>query len=217
MPFEWTNGPEINKPTNLLKGMMGAREIYGRTKTLAYLQEVRAWAAKHSPTAQRLLKTIDDSPITIYLVGMDGGFMCFDSDPAPAGTVYADLNINPSVNPGGATGVHSGFEKLHPYIAFLHEVGHAVQYIENPNQFANHAKGPLWGLKSEIADGARAHSDRVHGGIPYSQRKIWFTQGPLTGVPWAVRLEYDNMYRHERPICLESGQPLRDHYTDIRV
>ncbi|MCG8313836.1 MAG: hypothetical protein MI976_11515 [Pseudomonadales bacterium] len=217
MPFIWTDGKELKVPTNILKGRMGAKEIYGRTKTLAYLHNVRAWADKKSPTAKKLLKTIDNSKINIYLVGMDGGFMCFDSDPAPAGTIYANLNINPEVNPGGATGAHTGFEKQHPYIAFLHEVGHAVQYIETPSQFANHAKGPLSALKSDIGDAARAFSDRNHKGISYSQRKVWFTQGPISGQAWAVRLEYDNMYRHERPICVEAGEPLRDHYNDIRI
>ena len=72
MPFVWTDGKEIGKPTNILKGLMGAREICGRVKTLGYLQNVRAWAASKSPTAQKLLKVIDSSNITIYLVGMEG-------------------------------------------------------------------------------------------------------------------------------------------------
>lgn len=217
MPFVWTDGDKINKPKHLLKGLMGARDIYGQVKTLGYLQNVRAWAAQKSPTAQRMLKTIDNSSITIYLVGMDGGFTCFDSDPIPAGTVYFDLNLKLSVNPGGSTGVHSGFERLHPYVAFMHEVGHAVQFIETPNQFMNAAKGPLHGLKSDIENAARAYGDRVHGSVAYSKRRNWFSQGPLSGTAWAVRLEYDNMYRHERPICLEAGEPLRDHYNDINM
>ena len=217
MPFVWTDGDKLNKPKNILKGAMGARDIYGRVKTMKYLHNVRVWAAAKSRTAQRLLKTIDDSNITIYLVGMDGGFTCFDSDPAPAGTVYFDLNLQVSVNPGGSTGAHSGFERLHPYVAFLHEVGHAVQFIETPSQFSCGAKGPLYGLKSDIQQAAQKYGERVHGGLSYSQRRAWFSQGPLSGMPWAVRLEYDNVYRHERPICIESGEPLRDHYGDIRL
>lgn len=218
MAFEWTDGPAINKPTNILKGAMGAREICGRVKTLQYLQGVRAWAAEKSRTAQRLLKVIDDSDVTIYLVGMDGGFTCFDSDPQPSGTVYMNLNLKLALNPGGASGMHSGFEKLHPYVAFLHEVGHAVQFIETPAQFAESAKGPLFGLKSAIEDAARKYGERRFGSMPYSQRRVWFSpNGPVAGQPWAVRLEYDNIYRHERPICVEAGEPLRDHYTDIRI
>lgn len=217
MPFVWTNGAELNKPTNLLAGMMGAREIYGQVKTMQYLHAVRAWAALKSPTAQRLLRTVDQSNITIYLVGMNGGFTCFDSDPAPAGTVYFDLNLNVSVNPGGARNAHTGFERLHPYVAFMHEVGHAVQFIETPEQFMNSAKGPLSALNSDIARAARLYGDRNHDNVPYSQRRVWFSQGPLTGTAWSVRLEYDNMFRHERPICIEAGEPLRDHYGDIRT
>lgn len=217
MPFVWTDGPAINKPANLLKGLMGAREICGRVRTLAYLQGVRAWAAEKSKTAQRLLKVIDDSGITIFLVGMEGGFTCFDSDPAPNGTVYMDLDLRLQLNPGGARGMHEGFQRLHPYVAFLHECGHAVQFIETPGQFANNAKGTAYALKTEIERAAQVRGDRLFQNVPYAQRRVWFSQGPLTGVPWAVRLEYDNVYRHERPICLEAGQPLRDHYNDMQL
>jgi len=216
MPFVWTDGGEIGKPKNILAGLMGARDIYGRVKTIKYLQSVRVWAAQKSATAQRLLKVVDDSDVNIYMVGMEGGFTCFDSDPTPAGTVYIDLNIKLSVNPGGSSGVHAGFQELHPYIAFLHEVGHAVQFIENPNQFKNNAKGPIYGLKADIEQAARKYGDKVHSNVQYVVRRNWFSQGPLTGAAWPVRLEYDNVYRHERPICLEAGEPFRDHYKDIR-
>jgi hypothetical protein len=217
MPFVWTDGDKLGKPKNLLKGLMGAREICGQVKTMSYLQQVRAWAADHSRTAERLLGVIDKSDITIYLVGMDGGFTCFDSDPAPAGTIYINLNIKASLNPGGATGVHSGFQRLHPFVVFLHEVGHAVQYIETPKQFAQGTKGPIYGLKADIEKAALARGNRLFGHMKYSERKDWFSQGKVDGMAWSVRLEYDNMYRHERPICIEAGQPIRDHYTDIRI
>jgi hypothetical protein len=217
MAFVWTDGDKIGHSKSRLKGLMGAKEIYGQVKTMQYLQQVRAWAAQKSPTAQRILKTVDNSSVKIYLVGMNGGFTCFDSDPAPAGTIYFDLNLKVSVNPGGATNSHKGFERLHPYVAFLHEVGHAVQFIKTPRQFVNHAKGPLHGLKSDIEAAARKYGERNHGGIAYAQRRAWFSQGPLSGTAWAVRLEYDNVYNHERPICLEAGEPLRDHYTDIKL
>jgi len=215
MPFIWTDGDKIGKPKSVLTGMMGAKEIYGQEETLGYLQNVRVWAKNNSPTARRILEVVDNSYVTIYLVGMDGGFTCFDNAPAPAGTVYMDLNLNVSVNPGGATGNHSGFEKLHPYVAFLHEVGHAVQFIETPDQFKCDSKGPLYGLKSDIQAAARKFGERNHSTVPYSRRREWFSQGPLSSTCWSVRLEYDNIYRHERPICIEAGEPLRDHYRDI--
>ncbi|MGC1274019.1 MAG: hypothetical protein WBC44_09955 [Planctomycetaceae bacterium] len=218
MSFAFTDGVEINKPKNILKGVMGARGILGKVKGQAYLNEVRQWAAAKSRTAQRILKTIDDFPHPVYLVAMDGGFTCFDNEPLPGGVIYMDVNIKVSVNPGGARGMHAGFEKLHPFIVFLHECGHAVQNIENPSQFANHAKGPLSALTSDIATAARQRGDRLFSNMPYVQRKVWFaSNGPVTGQAWAVRLEYDNVFRHERPICVEAGEPLRDHYNDIRT
>ncbi len=217
MSFIWTDGQLIGKPKNILAGAMGANQIYGQVKTLAYLNSVRVWANSKSTTAKRILKTIDDSPITIYLVGMSGGFTCFDSDPTPAGTVYFDLDMKLSVNPKGATGAHSGFERLHPYVAFLHELGHAVQFIETPLQFKNSTKGPLSALASDIQQAAGARGTRLFPSMRYADRREWFSQGPLSGTAWAVRLEYDNMFRHERPICEESGEPLRDHYNDIQM
>lgn len=149
---------------------------------------------------------------------MDGGFTCFDNEPPPGGVIFMDVNIKVAVQQGGARSVHSGFERLHPFIVFLHECGHAVQNIENPSQFANNAKGPLSALTADIATAARQRGDRLFSTMPYAQRKVWFaSNGPVTGQAWDVRLEYDNVYRHERPICIEAGEPLRDHYNDIRT
>jgi len=217
MTFKFTQGPEIGKATNILKGMMGAKEILDTKVGQDYLEKVRLWALQKSATAQRVLKTIDRFPHPVYVVVMKGGFTCFDNEPGPGGVIYMNVDIDLSVRPGGARGVYDEFQKQHPYITFLHECGHAVQNIETPLQFENSAKGPRFALTSAIMDAARKYGERNFGSRPYSERRGWFApNGSVTGQPWSVRLEYDNIYRHERPICLEAGEPIRDHYCDIR-
>ena len=52
MPFAFTDGPEINKPKNILRGALSAREILGKVKGQVYLNSVRQWAATKSTTAR---------------------------------------------------------------------------------------------------------------------------------------------------------------------
>jgi len=217
MPFVFTKGTAIGVAENVIKGMMGAQHILEEEKGRSYLEGVRQWAAQKSVTAQRVLNTIDSYPHPIHVVAMIGGYTCFDNEPLPGGVIFIDVSINASVRTTGALGVHGKFERQHPFITFLHECGHAVQNIENPSQFLNSAKGPLSLLSADIATAARQRGDRIFSHIPYSERRVWFaTNGPIIGQPWCVRLEYDNIYRHERPICIEAGEPMRDYYIDFR-
>lgn len=218
MPFAFTQGAEIGKDENVLKEMMGAKKILSEIEGRRYLEKVRQWAKQKSVTAQRILNTIDIYPHPIYLVTMVGGLTCFDNEPSPGGVIYMDVSIHSSVRPGGALGVHGNFEIQHPFVAFLHECGHAVQNIENPSQFVNSSKGPLSLLSADIATAARQRGDRLFSHMKYAERRVWFSSnGSVTGQPWSVRLEYDNIYRHERPICIESGEPMRDHYLDFNT
>jgi hypothetical protein len=165
---------------------------------------------------------IDQFPHPIYVVAMDGGFTCFDPNPAPGGTVYMDVNINAQIDVGGHARAMAGagghnWQGLSSYVVFLHECGHAIQHMENPLLFANNRAGPRAALSNDIAQAARAFGQRNHPNAPYRQIRQWYARnGAAPGRPWSVRLEYDNVFRHERPICREAGEPIRDYYGDIR-
>lgn len=217
MPFVFTDGAAIGKPANILRGQLEADEVMTEMNGRDYVSAVRQWAAKKSPTAQRILNIIDNFSSPVYVVAMRGGRTCFDNDPSPGGVIYINLKLDPSVRASGV-GVDGRWEKQHPFIAFLHECGHAVQNIENPLQFSNSAKGPLSLLSSDIASAATAHGSRVNKGKLYKDYREWYSRtGSFICQPWCVRLEYDNIYRHERQICMESGEPMRNFYLDYRI
>lgn len=192
-----------------------------------YLYQVQCWADSNSPTAKRLLNIAHDSDENIYLVGMKhGGYTCFDDgEGTPAyggGTVgqhggsiiYINVDIVAQVNPGGAT-THAGFQNMHPYIAFFHELGHAIQKIEQPELWVNGGRGLAAAFLGDINNAARSFAQRAHGRT-FGQARAEYSATGHTRQPWSVRIEYDNVYRHERPICQEAGMPMRDLYGDIR-
>jgi len=195
---------------------LGASGVYSASSAMAYLNDVRQWAEVHSPTAQRILRTIDQFHAPVYLVTMKGGFASYDPLPEPGGAIFMNMDASYKVRHGGAHNPDAPFSPLHHFVAFLHECGHAVQKIESPAAFNNECKGPRAGLHHAIADAARAYGERNHSHQPFSKRREWFqSNGRVTPQTWSVRLEYDNIYRHERPICEEAGLPARDFYSDI--
>jgi hypothetical protein len=215
-----------------------------------YLYEVSAWASA-SPTARAILATVQSSFVDIYVVGMKGGgFSCFNSDypREGVGTVYYDLTIKMEVGfPGpGPTETASTFKvgpkrnvSLHSYIGFLHELGHAKQFLENPGFFrevtANITKA-TWvnrtGSKGPVAlgggSGAFQSDPKFRFEIETAAKKMYEKKRPnahkglqltnvrMTKPQWGVRIETDNLNRHEWPMCDELGYPKRN-YTDLVV
>jgi hypothetical protein len=263
-------GPVNDPPFNSLASELEIRK---------YLYEVAAWADK-SPTAKAILAAVQYSPVEIYVVGMKGGgYSCFNSDYPEhgVGTVYYNLTIKMEVSfPGpGPTETATGFAigpkknvELHNYIGFLHELGHAKQYIENPGFFRSikelePGKFPekaTWvnreGSKGPVALGgvsAAFQSDpKFKSAIEMKAKEMFAKKYPnvdaykspnrqnplalnrrreghadvLEGLQyrevrmakpkWDVRIETDNLNRHEWPMCDELGYPKRN-YTDLQV
>jgi hypothetical protein len=108
-----------------------------------YLAKVRAWAAK-SDTAKAIIAVVEKATQDIYVVGMkNGGFSSFSSDDPEKGkgVVFFDIEAKFALKiPDGVDAKKEPKYKaetvsLDPYIAFLHEFGHAKQWIENPYFF----------------------------------------------------------------------------------
>ncbi|MEO0821889.1 MAG: hypothetical protein AAF074_15855 [Pseudomonadota bacterium] len=221
MPFRYprTGTVQATWATTLQSHMFNNPGIKPYDETFAYMEAVRRWAMR-SPTAQRLIETVDNSAKVINVVGMDGGFSCFSNDDPVVGqgTIFMDLEARFRIG-GPGTGINpfSQGGQLHHYIAMLHEIGHAVQFIESPAMFDQGAKGPLSALKGDIMNAARAHVGRTQH-YNYGQQRAFTGNGTMQGTAtWAVRLEYDNMSRHEWPICRESGYGCRPHYSAIHL
>jgi hypothetical protein len=247
-------GPVNSPPITSL-----AREIDLRK----YLYEVTAWA-HNSKTAQDILYAVHNSEPTIYVVGMNGGgFSCFNSDYPKygTGTVYYNLALKMEIgfNGPGPTETATKFAmgpkrnvSLHNYVGFLHELGHAKQFIENPGFFreatgktTNDERRKEEGLKpvgkwgggnwAYMADGkfktevenkakemAKSQSDRRKqlmpgaGGPKADWTNLKLRDTRLCRPMWGVRIETDNLMRHEWPICDEFKLPKRN-YTDLVV
>lgn len=93
------------------------------------ISDVRNWS-KNSKTASAIFDDIDSKGVDIYIIGMkSGGYTCFDSDcpRTGSGTCYVDVEAIFSIK--------STNDNLHNYIALLHELGHARQWIDNPGWF----------------------------------------------------------------------------------
>ena len=190
-------------------------------EAFAEVQIVRRWAMR-SPTAQTIIKKIDTSGTIINVVIFDGnGETVFSSDDPPGqgqGTIFWDRQARFQTKQSGGT-----TEALHHYIAFLHEMGHAVQWIECPGFFNGNM---LHGTASRktIADGARAFwrkKAEKQGIKGYgSQNAFADTQmggkaGLVVPVQWKVAIEMDNLRRHEWPICDEARYVRRALYGDL--
>lgn len=159
-----------------------------------------------------------------------------------------------------------------PFIAFFHELGHAKQFIENPDFFERRRYVPKAEREKARAEGKPApvgekllldpvqistaarhwaagltketRETLATSGMHFSSRRpaapapsrfvsgaprptfvkarlpeyLALTELRLTKPTWDVRIESDNLLRHEWPICRELGwkeEHLR-HYTDIK-
>jgi hypothetical protein len=123
---------------------------------------------------------------------------------------------------------------LHNNVAFLHELGHARQWFELPGFFAGTGQWNASNFGKQIKNAAVNMATRND---PSAPRK---GTGPLAGVQynkavnnfvanhavfggieaagpkgWSVRIEQDNMFRHEWPICDELRIPKRLSYRDL--
>lgn len=174
---------------------------YSAEETKAALAETRTWAGK-SQTALELLQFVFTSPKLIHVVGMRGGYQCFNS------TEGADLNMpvvfidldgkltanvrgphNIHLDPGKCTGTVFPVDNR---IALLHEFGHAKQWIETPSMFDNTAAKegttqPKWG---------QARQDK--GGGQFDAR--------LGKAEFATEIRDKAIGRFERSVCPRCGE-----------
>lgn len=130
---------------DLMSSNFNNPELYGPSLSKTFVYEGRLWAQNYA-TAKAIFAVIDNSQTTIHFIGMKGGFSCFNSDwPVPGeGTVYLDLDSKlgikirngvdsvtrePRYKQQGGKDVVIALEK---YVALLHELGHAKQFLETP-------------------------------------------------------------------------------------
>jgi hypothetical protein len=262
---------------------------YPKARLEDVFDDLRTWCRK-SPTARAILEYIDNSSSEVHVVGMSGGFQCFNSTSGRddrKGTIFIDLDARTEILAKGPhnlflpkrvrkqLGIHKSGEtwvSLNNRVTLLHEIGHSKQWIERPGLFDNDYRsetkvGTREGAPKmkdvsaqEIYAKAKAMQERTASGTGV---KPTVTRGPalvvkpsgwtkpnpggertpevrgarapdLSFLPdveaggpprqkldapvgWAVPTEQDNMARHEWPICLEMGLPLRSNYGDIRL
>jgi hypothetical protein len=197
--------------------------------TMIAVQWATAWAWR-SPTAQDLMKNVRASEKTIYVVGMRGGFQCFNSTEGPKqdmpvvfidvqGKLTANVRTehdivvdNQHVPPESCT---NGVFEINNNIAILHEFGHAMQWIERPLLFDNHFKKAEGSDGKSFREAIRAQATKINpkGGLQTEEE--YKAYKPITA--WGVVIEMDNMSRHEWPICKELGLPRRVNYRDINA
>jgi hypothetical protein len=252
-------GSDLTGPVNSPPITSLAKELDLRK----YVLEVAAWAS-NSRTAKEILYVVQNCEPNIYFVGMNGGgFSCFNSDYPKfgSGTVYYNLALKMEIgfNGPGPTETASNFAagpkrnvSLHNYVGFLHELGHAKQFIENQGFFResmdkkasdelrkNQGLEPVgkWGggnwaymadgkFRSEVETKAKELAEKQSplkkdlmpgaGGQGSAWKNLKLQQVRMCKPQWGVRIETDNLMRHEWPICEEFKLPKRN-YTDLVV
>ena len=129
---------------------MTYKGCYSEQETKDSIQETKAWA-RGSATALEIMDYVDSSEKVIHVVGMRGGYQCFNSTEGPEKdlpVVFVDLDGKLTVNVRTAHNLHldpndcqGNVLPLDNKIALLHEFGHAKQWIEKPLMFDNHFVG----------------------------------------------------------------------------
>ena len=123
------------------------------------------------------------------------------------------MYIPPFIFNGG--GVYSGgvavLNVLHPLkiggrelplgVSLIHELGHALQYIENPIEFTTAFEA------AQSASGARMKFN-----ITDVEGRALTKYYKITDIA-KLEIENDNVARHEAPICDELGLPFRKKYS----
>lgn len=129
----------------------GYKGCYSADETRKYAWQGVAWA-RNSATAKKIMEHVLLDPREIIVVGMRGGFQCFNSTEGPQGNlpvVYIDIDgklesfvrgpHNLHLDPEKCTGARVSIDNR---IAMLHEFGHAKQWMERPALFDNQPKAP---------------------------------------------------------------------------
>jgi hypothetical protein len=224
--------------------MYGYKGCYSAEETRKAIADTKAWAM-YSPTARKLMFYIERSAQKITVVGMRGGYQCFDSTAGrnkDMPVIFIDLNGKLTVNVRTPHNLHldpnlctGAVEELDNNVALLHEFGHAKQWIERPTLFDNRHPGrggfdariEKKTFASAIRDGAiemRARRNKVEedlakiGKLPYKTPDVFQSKeefDQFRAPAWGPVIEMDNMARHEWPICREMLLPLRANYRDI--
>jgi len=132
----------------------GYKGCHSAKETKEAVEDAKNWA-KDSKTARDLMSFVENSEKEILVVGMFGGYQCFDSTGTDnikkAPVVYIDLEARLTRyvrQPGGqlhfspedCKNLGVRIEALDNRVALLHEFGHAKQWIENPLIFDDHFK-----------------------------------------------------------------------------
>ncbi len=151
----------------------GYKGCHSAADTRDAVEDTKRWAGKSS-TAATLMRYVETSPKEILVVGMRGGYQCFDStgtdkiEKQPV--VYIDLDgrLTRFVRqphqlhfaPEDCAGLGVNVEAMDNRVALLHEFGHAKQWIANPLFFDDHFKQlkgkPSW-MKVSARD--KEHAD----------------------------------------------------------
>ena len=194
--------------------------------TMAYVEKVKEWSAD-SKTALATINFVARAQQEVAIVGMRGGDTAFDSDnPARGkGVIYVNLDLR--------MGLKGSKVELHQYVALLHELGHAKQWIERPEFFSASVletsafkeaieksaaeffqKRALAAQGREFKKMSADEIDEVRmGKLGLSNRidkkQQWRQRDSI------VRIESDNLARHEWPICDEKKIPRRNSYMDL--
>jgi hypothetical protein len=139
--------------------MYGYKGCYSPEQTYEAMRKTKFWA-RNSPTAMALVRFVEDSSKKIVVVGMKGGYQCFDSTAGAdknLQVIFIDLDGQLTVNVRTPHNIHldpnlctANVVPLNNRVALLHEYGHAKQWIERPTLFDNQkaaagATMPRWG------------------------------------------------------------------------
>jgi len=137
----------------------GYKGCYSAAETREAVGDAKRWA-KDSATARQLASAVETSPKEILVVGMRGGYQCFDStatdELVKVPVVFIDLDgrLDRIVRqphqlhfaPQDLRGHGGTVEGMDNRVALLHELGHAKQWIDNPLFFDNHYKQQKGGI-----------------------------------------------------------------------
>jgi hypothetical protein len=158
MALKYLNESEAEKLcAGTLEQWIGSSNYQGchsADETREAVEEAKLWAAK-SATAREIMATVETSSKEILVVGMRGGYQCFDSTGTDQMTkvpvVYIDLDgrLKRFVRqphqlhfaPEDCAKQSVSLENMDNKVALLHEFGHAKQWLENPMAFDNHFMG----------------------------------------------------------------------------
>ena len=178
--------------------------------TAEFVHEAQQWCLP-SKTANELMQFIEAAKQRIHIVGMrKGGYVCFDSDcPTQGqGTVYIDIDVALRTRRTG--------DLINAYVIFLHEVGHAKQWIQHPERF--NLGDPIHGRQfgNTIAMAAKQFWMRKKNlNFSDAAKLLQHQELRMTKPLWTVHIEDENLAVHEYPICEEMGVPRRDKYEDL--